>query len=55
MSEEVYSVHVFFLAILEFELRASHLLSRSSTTRATAPALFEVGSPELFHWTGFDP
>jgi hypothetical protein len=33
----------FFLAVLEFELRASHLLGRHSATWATLQALFSVG------------
>jgi hypothetical protein len=36
-------VFFFFLAALEFELRASHLLGRHSTTWATLPALFSIG------------
>jgi hypothetical protein len=31
---------LFFLAVLVFEFRVSHLLCRSSTTLATPPALF---------------
>jgi hypothetical protein len=49
----------FNFSVLGLELRASRLLSRSSTTKATLPALcvlgvFEIGFHEQFVWAGFE-
>jgi hypothetical protein len=51
--EKTFSSYTLF-GDTEFELRASHLLTRSFTTRVTTPALifvldiFEIGSHEVF-------
>jgi hypothetical protein len=50
----------FFLVGLEFELRASHLQSRHSTTLATplvhlTMVILKMGSLELFAGAGLEP
>jgi hypothetical protein len=42
-----------FFAVLEFELRAFTL--RHSTSLIFVMGFFEIGSPELFAWTGLEP
>jgi hypothetical protein len=43
----------FFFAVLGFELRAYTL--SYSTSPIFVMAFFEIGSPELFAWAGFEP
>jgi hypothetical protein len=49
---------LFFLVILEFELRASRLLGRhlsQSTSPVFLLGIFEIGLFKLFAWAGFEP
>jgi hypothetical protein len=54
---------IIIIVVVGFELRASYLLGRCSTSCATTPALFcvfcsfffEIGSCKLFPWADFKP
>jgi hypothetical protein len=44
-------MHLYFLAVLEFELRTSHLLAKISTAQVTLPVLFALIIFQMRFWT----
>jgi hypothetical protein len=46
---------VFFCVVLGFELWASRLLGRCSTSPFLVLGIVEIGSGELFSWAVFEP